>query len=67
MVSGGIGEDFGKDHLIFRGNGGNQSSPTEYIGRDYRKMTPIGGGVFEGGFLGGSHDFQGERRGISRR
>ena len=44
MVSGGIGEDFGKDHLIFRGNGRNQSSPTEYIGRDYRKMTPIGGG-----------------------
>ena len=50
MVSGGIGEDFGKDHLIFRGNGRNQSSPTEYIGRDYRKMTPIGGGVLEGGF-----------------
>ena len=36
--------------MIFRGIGRNQSSPTEYIGRVYRKMTPIGGGVLEGGF-----------------
>lgn len=30
----GRGEDFEEGHMIFRGNGGDQSSPTEYKGWD---------------------------------
>ena len=60
-----LGKDFREDHMIFRGNGGKSVVANRVSRGDCRKMTVNEGGGE--GFLGGSHDFQGERRGISRR